>query len=256
MSDLQIITGISILFTGFLQLRCGLSAYHWQVLVNLAWFSSLTHLSCLTFLRNYLYNRPAQRAWRLVAMAAFLIMLLAAFEPTKNYTWSTYYLWPKHYSGSTSYLWSKYDRESTSYLWSNNDSESTYVTNYNTYYYKMTLPSDFAICYFYGYNNPETDNLAFDSTVLSMLLPGFAFMIRIVKLHKYLSVDIAGSVRRTASVWSRKCLSALYNKLILGRSRNPILHRITRRLLYRPLLAMFLTLRVSADTWSSMTVEV
>jgi hypothetical protein len=30
MSDLQIVTGISILLSGYAQLRCGLSTYHWQ----------------------------------------------------------------------------------------------------------------------------------------------------------------------------------------------------------------------------------
>jgi hypothetical protein len=30
MSDLQIVTGVSILISGYAQLRCGLSTYHWQ----------------------------------------------------------------------------------------------------------------------------------------------------------------------------------------------------------------------------------
>jgi hypothetical protein len=87
MSDLQIITGISILISGFTQLRCGLSSYHWQVVVYLAWFSSITHLSCLTFLRSYLYNHPEERAWRLIGMGILILMLLAAFIPTGNFNW-------------------------------------------------------------------------------------------------------------------------------------------------------------------------
>ncbi|KAK9847366.1 hypothetical protein MYU51_019519 [Penicillium brevicompactum] len=65
MSDVQIITGISIIVSGAAQLKCGISTHQWQVLVYLAWFSSLTHLSCLTLLRNYLHQRPAERIWRL-----------------------------------------------------------------------------------------------------------------------------------------------------------------------------------------------
>ncbi|KAK9847314.1 hypothetical protein MYU51_019581 [Penicillium brevicompactum] len=66
MSDVQIITGISIIVSGAAQLKCGISTHQWQVLVYLAWFSSLTHLSCLTLLRNCLHQRPAERIWRLV----------------------------------------------------------------------------------------------------------------------------------------------------------------------------------------------
>jgi hypothetical protein len=87
MSDLQIVTGISILVSGFASLRCGLSAYHWQVLVYLAWFSSITHLSALSFLRNYLYNHQTERLLRLISMFLFIVMLLIAMLPTGNFTW-------------------------------------------------------------------------------------------------------------------------------------------------------------------------
>lgn len=53
MSDFQLITGLAILISGFTQLQTGISAYHWQRLVQLAWFSSVTHLCCLTALRDY-----------------------------------------------------------------------------------------------------------------------------------------------------------------------------------------------------------
>ncbi|KAF2712528.1 hypothetical protein K504DRAFT_206294 [Pleomassaria siparia CBS 279.74] len=33
MSDIQLLAGLSILISGFTQIRCGLSAYHWQKLV-------------------------------------------------------------------------------------------------------------------------------------------------------------------------------------------------------------------------------
>lgn len=82
MSDLQILTGLSILISGFIQMRCGISRYHWNILVYLAWFSSLTHFGCLSFLRNYLSNHPGERAWRLVAMASIVIMLMVALIPT------------------------------------------------------------------------------------------------------------------------------------------------------------------------------
>jgi hypothetical protein len=78
MSDLQIVTGISILVSGYSLLICGLPAYHWQAVAYLAWFSSLTHLSCLTILRNHLYKYPGQPLWRWIAMAVIVVVLVAA----------------------------------------------------------------------------------------------------------------------------------------------------------------------------------
>ncbi|KAJ6168270.1 hypothetical protein N7497_001113 [Penicillium chrysogenum] len=87
MSDIQIITSITIIVSGAAQLKCGTSTYQWQVLVYLAWFSSLTHLSCLTLLRNYLHQRPAERIWRLICMFVLVVLLILAFLPTANYRW-------------------------------------------------------------------------------------------------------------------------------------------------------------------------
>lgn len=89
MSDLQILSGIASMLSGYIQLHCGISCYHWNILVYLAWFSSLTHLSCLTFLRNYLYNRPGQRAWRLSLMFLLVGMLVAGLLPTGNFNWES-----------------------------------------------------------------------------------------------------------------------------------------------------------------------
>src|SRR5450756_2077760 len=47
-SDQQLVTGIGILVSGYTQLHCSLSIYHWQIIVYLAWFSSLTHMTTLT----------------------------------------------------------------------------------------------------------------------------------------------------------------------------------------------------------------
>ncbi|KAM7215095.1 hypothetical protein V8F06_009549, partial [Rhypophila decipiens] len=70
MSDIQIFTGLSILISAFANLQCGISCYHWQVMVYLSWFSALTHLSCLTVLRNQLYNSKGERTWRILGMGA------------------------------------------------------------------------------------------------------------------------------------------------------------------------------------------
>lgn len=52
--DVQVVTGLGILISGFVLLRCGLDAIHSQIAVFLAWFSTVTHLSGLEVLRTHL----------------------------------------------------------------------------------------------------------------------------------------------------------------------------------------------------------
>lgn len=87
LADAQLITGISILVSGFWSLKHGpgLTAYHWQMVVSLAWFSTVTHLSALTFLRSYLAKHPAGRLWRLALMFILLVLLFVAFIPTGHF---------------------------------------------------------------------------------------------------------------------------------------------------------------------------
>ena len=86
-SDQQIVTGIALLASGFSQLPNGLDAYHWQILVYLAWFSSFTHLTTLTVLRNYFQDHPATRSWRIVLMVVTVSLLGIALLPTGNQWW-------------------------------------------------------------------------------------------------------------------------------------------------------------------------
>jgi hypothetical protein len=106
MSDAQIVTGISILAGGFSQLNCGLSIFHWHMVVRLAWFSSVTHLTTLTFLRRYIHDNHAIRMLRLVLMLALMLMLAVALIPTGGdcglQAYSTDYLGSGFY-GLTSY---------------------------------------------------------------------------------------------------------------------------------------------------------
>jgi hypothetical protein len=56
-----------------------------QIMVWEAFFSSLTHMSCLTFLRSYLYRYPGQRLWRLLGMLTIAGLLFTAMLPTYNF---------------------------------------------------------------------------------------------------------------------------------------------------------------------------
>lgn len=52
-SNQQVVTGMALLASGYAQLSSGINIYYWQMLVYLAWFSSLTHLLTLTVLWQY-----------------------------------------------------------------------------------------------------------------------------------------------------------------------------------------------------------
>lgn len=156
MGDLQIISGTSILISGFFQLHRGLSSYHWAIIVDLAWFSSLTHLACLTILRNHLYNRPLQRMWRICSMAVLLILLVVALSFTGNYGWVT----------TGSYSFSQHGGV------------------------EINEP---AICHLRSI--PRSDlrsNPTYCSMVFSILLIVIGFVLRIVKLYKVISVNEIG----------------------------------------------------------------
>ncbi|KAL4948455.1 hypothetical protein BDW69DRAFT_189246 [Aspergillus filifer] len=84
MSDQQLVTGVAILTSGYSQLKCGMSIDDWKILVDLAWFSSVTHLAALTFIRVYIQDHTSVLHLRLPLMFALVAMLFAALFPTGN----------------------------------------------------------------------------------------------------------------------------------------------------------------------------
>ncbi|KAL4939194.1 hypothetical protein BDV06DRAFT_41167 [Aspergillus oleicola] len=84
MSDQQLVTGVAILASGYSQLKCGMSMDNWKILVDLAWFSSVTHLAALTFIRAYIQDHASVLHLRLPLMFALVTMLFAALFPTGN----------------------------------------------------------------------------------------------------------------------------------------------------------------------------
>lgn len=82
MSDQQLVTGLSIIISGYFLLNCGMSFYDWRMITNLAWFSSVTHLATLLFLQQYM--RRNRYVWyvRVLLMTALAIMLVVGIIPT------------------------------------------------------------------------------------------------------------------------------------------------------------------------------
>jgi hypothetical protein len=98
MCDIQIISGLAIASSGFYALFQGLSSYHWQIIVYLTWFSTVTHLAGLTVLRSYFTqpsttasassgHRKVHRAIRAFFMFALLCLLIAEMVPTQYFSW-------------------------------------------------------------------------------------------------------------------------------------------------------------------------
>lgn len=82
LSDTQIVTELAILLSGYSQIDCGLSIFHWHIVASLAWFSSATHLTSLTFLRRYIHDHRGIRTLRLGLMLLLVVILAVALVPT------------------------------------------------------------------------------------------------------------------------------------------------------------------------------
>ena len=216
MSDLQIVTGLSILISGLTQLQCGLSAYHWLFIIYLAWFSTLTHLACLTMLRPYLSARSSERRWRLFAMGLQVLLLMAGTSFTGNWTWAV-----QDYFAEEDYFIT-------------GDRHSSF--------------EEYAICSLHTF---PSNQLSFTSMVFSELLIALSFLVRVVKLSRSLSVGVFGRVRLLLGLYARKFLRKMYNWCNTGS-----LQSLKRGIIFYPLLAGFLEARFFLDCWTSMLLEV
>jgi hypothetical protein len=92
MCDTQLLAGLGILISGFIDLRCGISgisAYHFRLVILLAWFSNVTHTAGLTVLRRYLHKRFTEMCIRITGMILLFFMLITGFVPTIFFNWAT-----------------------------------------------------------------------------------------------------------------------------------------------------------------------
>jgi hypothetical protein len=80
-SDLQLVTGISIIIGGLSQLEWGLQVYHFLEVGNLAWFSTMTHILTLTVLRDTIRTNQRLRILRIISMGILVVLLLCVMAP-------------------------------------------------------------------------------------------------------------------------------------------------------------------------------
>jgi hypothetical protein len=91
LSDLNLVTGLGILLAGYSQLNCGISAYHLQIMVFVAWFASYSFVSAMTFLEGYFQTNNSMRIIRVFCMIVPASLLIAALLPTGSSTWLNQY---------------------------------------------------------------------------------------------------------------------------------------------------------------------
>ena len=87
LSDQQLVTGVAVLFAGFLKI-CSMPIYYFNIVASLAWFSSATHLTTLGVLRTYFVDYPTVRGWRVLGMVLIFSLLIVALLPG----------WDEHYN--------------------------------------------------------------------------------------------------------------------------------------------------------------
>ncbi|KAI1264357.1 hypothetical protein F5Y18DRAFT_80214 [Xylariaceae sp. FL1019] len=155
--DVQVITGLAMLITGFALLDCGISAYDWQVIASLAWFSIITHLAGLSVLRSHLRAHAWKRGFRLLLMTAMFGFWVRAVIPTIFFAWPTYEVFAQPGDPARCY---------------------------------QDIRMGFQISHWKGYSKPPfvLESLAFTSsfggTVISLSLATFGFVIRLLKLYR------------------------------------------------------------------------
>lgn len=224
MSDLQLVTGLAIITSGFAQLRCGISAYHWQRVVQLAWFSSVTHMSCLTFLRRYFYNHKLAQLWRIPGIIALNVMVAIGLWPTAHYGWDLPHGTddkPEPHDHAICY-WNRHS--------SSGDKERSYTA----------LKS---------------------RIVASAVLLNIGMLYRLLRLYQAPTAALS-RFRSNISIRVKAVLQKLYSRCSVdhdstwpGRLRHFLQHFETM-LVYRPILALYLATRVMLDLYTSMAFDV
>ncbi|KAF3941825.1 hypothetical protein ABW19_dt0209001 [Dactylella cylindrospora] len=195
LSDQQIITGIAVTLAGATQLNNGISFYHWNVLVYLAWFSSLTHLSALTILRWYLRSYKSVRILRVAFLVCFAVLLLGVMHPL-------------FFTGAT------LDVEEDSPIMANwaappdgnsSDSVGTYSEGYRAWYNfsqgSGVLPLSFPTKCLYQRHELSVNLFTDNGAMLSVFILGISYLTRMVKLFAPSSA-FAGTILRD---WPKEC---------------------------------------------------
>lgn len=217
-SDQQLVTGLAILGSAFTQLFNNVSAYHWQILCYLAFFSSITHLTTLTVLRQYFRDHAGIRNWRLSLMLMTGSMLLAALIPTGVNGWM-----------------------------------STTSTRYD----RVSLGGVPAICYYQELSSKGSfsiESTSGFSTIISILILSYGFFSRALRLSAKATRFTHHVLSDVPRRWLQTRLDRLH-KRVERPGNNPCLKMLWKTL-YVILLTFYLDLKTMRDILESMLWEV
>ncbi|KAL8836144.1 MAG: hypothetical protein Q9170_003037 [Blastenia crenularia] len=171
-ADQQLITGFAILGASYSQLRCGISSYHWQIIIYLAWLTSLSHLTTLTALRQYFQEHHTIRAWRIALMLCMAFPLCVALLPTGHGRWS-----PGYFNGV------------------NNDATPAICM------FKLLALGKF-----------ETGLFSTPAMVLSLFVLSLGYVTRIVKLFPDTAATVRKWLRTKPGDVVKRWLDSIYNR--------------------------------------------
>ncbi|KAJ5967207.1 hypothetical protein N7501_003455 [Penicillium viridicatum] len=223
MSDLQIVNGFAILLSGFAQLQSGLAALKWRTILDLAWFSCLTHLSCLTMLRRHLHTHTIERVWRLFAMGVLAALLAAGLLPTANPKW----------------------------LLLSEDTKATPAICILGCYLKPGPNKEWVKSIVKDDPNYWHPSQWFWSPIVSASFVVVAFVFRVVRLHQSLS----WSVNR-ATKWLDDQMQRLLWLLFRTLCKEGEIYSLKRSLGYRPVFGLVMIWRFVLVSWASFALEV
>lgn len=253
MCDLQLLTGISILVSGYVDVRCGFSAYHWQIVVYLAWFSSVTHLSGLTSVRHTGHAHSLERIPRTIFSTIFFVMLVTAMVPTGYLPWSSWAMMnePQMFT-SVACLFDPrrapalakshrvQDCMETAFLYAQGDTR-TWCQDQED---RLSL----------------VDTVDFQAMVFSVLLLTFGFLTRLIKLWKPLQRFFFLFVQRPLTRLLQRMLFLLERRYVRDEQTIVSDKRQEKGLSYflinRPITAWLLFARMNVDCLTSFTSEV
>lgn len=225
------------MISGFVLLFQGIQAYHWQLIVFIAWFSSITHLSAMTVLRSYLRRRRVETCVRFGLMICLLLMLIVAFIPTAFFDWT---------NSSTEDCSAAYPCSPAICFFD--------ITNAR----KLSAGMNQEFC---GSMTPPS-NPAGQAMVLSLVLLIFGFVSRSFKLFNFLSMAVHVYLRRPISKRAQQVFMWLLGSPKTETVSDPMTpesisgHNLYPKVLHHPFEAIFLSFRITSDLIGSMLAEV
>ena len=243
----------------------GLSAYHFQIATNLAWFSNLTHIAGLTVLRKYLNQHPLEKKLRWAFMAVLAVMLLVSMGPTVFFNWPDA---ERSASNSTYYAGCLFNPRRALW-WFELEGCYNHTTTGDSRLQPGTVCLPNWICtnasdagdghcrpHYSGHNDISNINQtsAFQSTVLSMVLLFLNFMSRTTKLLAPLS-RFTRLVRGVISRRYLTCMRGLVAKLDEGQ-RSLYLKRYSQLVLLWFIICDLLLFRIYTDVLTSALSDV